>query len=393
MCRQISMGYLLGTNVAASRFIGSKDNNSLIKNQKKNIDSNYSLHINNSRRIANAAELEKIDKSKSISTCAVGWEQDTAVSHLLDKSSGKDIYLIGTAHISNASALLVKDVISAVKPTQVMIELDESRIQRMGPSKKSTSNTNLQNDNNNMNDQQIQNQKIDTEGSSSSSDGSYRVPTSEEKKQAKSEFYKDSVKEMTKMPTFRDRLVGVGAAVLGSAIRALYSTLDKSGFSSGQEFVVAVEEARKLNADILLGDRNVKVTLTRLADAMSRTDLNKLLVIGDENELKMALEKGNTGLSEKEIANFNPGDISSLATSIEKIKDRETIRVLMGGLSKSAPLVYNAMIKERDEYMANNLLISDFNSIVAVVGMAHMDGIERTLMERGNFRLLPKPIC
>ena len=157
--------------------------------------------------------------------------------------------------------------------------------------------------------------------------------------------------------------------------------------------MVAVEEARKLDADILLGDRNVKVTLNRLADAMSRTDLNKLLVIGDENELKMALEKGNTGLSEKEIANFNPSDISSLATSIEKIKDRETIRVLMGGLSNSAPLVYNAMIKERDEYMANNLLMSDFNSIVAVVGMAHMDGIERTLMERANFRLLPKPIC
>ena len=97
--------------------------------------------------------------------------------------------------------------------------------------------------------------------------------------------------------------------------------------------------------------------------------------------------------SEKEIANFNPNDVTSLGTTIEKIKDRETVRVLMGQLSKSAPLVYNAMIKERDEYMANNLLISDFNSIVAVVGMAHMDGIERTLMERASFRLLPKPIC
>lgn len=34
---------------------------------------------------------------------------------------------------------------------------------------------------------------------------------------------------------------------------------DKMGFVSGQEFIVAIEEARKVGADLLLGDRDVKV--------------------------------------------------------------------------------------------------------------------------------------
>jgi pheromone shutdown protein TraB len=34
------------------------------------------------------------------------------------------------------------------------------------------------------------------------------------------------------------------------------------GFVSGQEFIVAIDEARKVGADILLGDRDVKVNHT-----------------------------------------------------------------------------------------------------------------------------------
>lgn len=41
--------------------------------------------------------------------------------------------------------------------------------------------------------------------------------------------------------------------------------------------------------------------------------------------------------------------------------------------------VYNAMIRERDEYMAGSLRSCSSKSIVAVVGMGHMDGIERYL--------------
>jgi hypothetical protein len=37
------------------------------------------------------------------------------------------------------------------------------------------------------------------------------------------------------------------------------------GFVSGQEFIVAIDEAKKVGADILLGDRDVKVHAISLA--------------------------------------------------------------------------------------------------------------------------------
>jgi len=42
---------------------------------------------------------------------------------------GKEIILIGTAHVSRHSADLVKEVIEAEKPDSVCIELDEQRYQ------------------------------------------------------------------------------------------------------------------------------------------------------------------------------------------------------------------------------------------------------------------------
>jgi pheromone shutdown protein TraB len=68
---------------------------------------------------------------------------------------------------------------------------------------------------------------------------------------------------------------------------------------------------------------------------------------------------------------------------VEALKERSTIRQLMASLQTSLPEVYQALVAERDVYMASNLLKSGGKSSVAVVGMAHMDGIERVLGENG----------
>jgi pheromone shutdown protein TraB len=73
-------------------------------------------------------------------------------------------------------------------------------------------------------------------------------------------------------------------------------------------------------------------------------------------------------------------DADQLRDTVELIKQRQTVRELMGLLEQELPLVYNAMLRERDEYMAKSLLAANkAKLIVAVVGMAHMDGIEREL--------------
>ncbi|CAM9665521.1 unnamed protein product, partial [Heterosigma akashiwo] len=53
-----------------------------------------------------------------------------AISHLRDPVTGKEIFLIGTAHISNTSAILVQETVRGVRPDVVMVELDASRIAR-----------------------------------------------------------------------------------------------------------------------------------------------------------------------------------------------------------------------------------------------------------------------
>lgn len=61
----------------------------------------------------------------------------------------------------------------------------------------------------------------------------------------------------------------------------MYKNLDQSGFQSGEElgeeFATAMRETQAINADIILGDESVDITLRRLTQALSETDLEKLL--------------------------------------------------------------------------------------------------------------------
>jgi len=73
---------------------------------------------------------------------------------------------------------------------------------------------------------------------------------------------------------------------------------------------------------------------------------------------------------------------------VEALKERRNVRNIMASLKSSLPEVYQALIGERDVYMSNSILKANGQKTVAVVGMAHMDGIERTLAENG-FKLAP----
>ena len=69
---------------------------------------------------------------------------------------------------------------------------------------------------------------------------------------------------------------------------------------------------------------------------------------------------------------------------MHKLKTRRALDLVMGTLQKEAPLIYQAMIGDRDAYMANSIT-GQANSrvMVAVVGMAHLSGIERNLATKG----------
>ena len=66
---------------------------------------------------------------------------------------------------------------------------------------------------------------------------------------------------------------------------------------------------------------------------------------------------------------------------------RQALDKIMGILRAEAPSIYQAMIGDRDAYMAASIANqADSQLLVAVCGMAHLQGIERNLSARG-FRL------
>ena len=84
------------------------------------------------------------------------------------------------------------------------------------------------------------------------------------------------------------------------------------------------------------------------------------------------------------------GDKNSVTGAIETIKTRSTVKELVKDLRESLPNIYSALIDERDEYMTQSLLSqlseqprSEPQRVVAVVGLAHEDGINQRLAKAG----------
>ena len=91
------------------------------------------------------------------------------------------------------------------------------------------------------------------------------------------------------------------------------------------------------------------------------------------------------------------GDKNSVTGAIETIKTRSTVKELVKDLRESLPSIYSALVDERDEYMTQSLLSrlseqprSAPQRVVAVVGLAHEDGINRRLA-RAGYAAAPAP--
>jgi len=54
----------------------------------------------------------------------------------------------------------------------------------------------------------------------------------------------------------------------------------------------------------------------------------------------------------------------------------------MNALRAEVPIVYDALVGERDVYMAESIDESTGKLMVCVFGMAHMNGIEKTLVSK-----------
>ena len=150
---------------------------------------------------------------------------------------GKDIFLVGTAHVSKESVEDVKATIQAVKPNSVCIELCEPR---------------------------------------------YRVMTD-----------RDAWKKMNVFKIIREKksMLLLAQLILGAFYRQLG---EKLGIQPGAEMLEAVKQAGKVKAKVVLADREIEITLKRVWRYLSFWNKMKMfshfiagLFIGEEIDEKL----------------------------------------------------------------------------------------------------------
>jgi len=302
------------------------------------------------------------------------------------KRQNRIVYLLGTAHISSISADLAGQLVRDTHPQAVFIELDLKRIGGLATATLPYSKESL---------------KGGGDGTAAAANSKILVPAVSAGPTAIPATASAAVTTSTSGPMVpageedvgvagrmrRDAAVGFGAQAVGSALRGMYKNLNKAGFKPGEEFLYAVREGRAIGADIVLGDRDVEVTLRRLTEALAVTDLKKLMDPNNELEQSMRelLPGGGQPPPLVPATGQDPDSYKDeLSTFVESIKSRDRVRKIMGQLNQLAPALVKVMLTERDAYMAAGLdTLNQYTVIVAVMGIAHLDGVERNLQSLG----------
>lgn len=283
------------------------------------------------------------------------------------------VHILGTAHISADSAQVAGQLVRETRPKGVFVELDAKRVGRAfsndsgGESERGSVGTGY----------------VAAGGESVGPPPTQRG--SDEVTVTRSERGVVAEKKGWGFNPF-NVVQNAGKALVGGALRDMYKNLESQGFSAGEEFVIAVKEGLTIGSTIILGDRDVDVTLDHLTTAFRKTDLKKLLANDSD------FERNVEGLMPDDLRRSlndpaTAGDMTDaqqLSVFVETLKAKDTVKKMMGEVKKAAPELYTALVAERDEYMANGIdTLNQYESMVAVMGMAHVDGVENNLMVRG----------
>ncbi len=245
--------------------------------------------------------------SAQISPTGLLGQYDSDVTVLT--TGDKTIILVGTAHVSQESVEIVKLVIEQEQPDGVCVELDAKRFEAI-------SNPNRW-------------ESLD-------------------------------LKEIIRRQQLSTLMVNL---VLASFQKRLG---DKLGVLPGTEMLEAIRMAEKHNVPVILGDRDVRVTMRR---AWRNTPFfRKSLLV---SSLMLSIFD-TTEVSEDEIRNLKKQDVLS-----EMMKD----------LGKEVPTLKVALIDERDRYLAKKMVEAPGKRTVAVVGAGHVAGICQTIEQQQSVDL------
>ena len=140
---------------------------------------------------------------------------------------------------------------------------------------------------------------------------------------------------------------------------------NQTGSAPGEEIIGASRIAEEKGIPYSFCDREIATTLKR---AWAKSNLwNKAKLIG--TLLSSAFDKEE----------FKPEEL-------EELKKSDTLQEMMNELAKELPGAKEALIDERDRYLATNIMEAPGHKKVAVIGAGHANGIIKTIekLEKGE---------
>ena len=235
-------------------------------------------------------------------------------SYLRDPRRDRELYLIGTAHVSQRSAEEVRELIHLVRPDHVAVELCPARAARL--------------------------RQGDREA--------------------------DFLRSLT--------AAAGGHGGIGAFFAALNGLWKALGLVPGVDFKAALDAADAVQVQAHCIDRDVNETLRLLRGVLGEVSLPRLMTTTPPPEL-VGSTLGAGGLAE----------------AVEALKDRRQVAALRRFLEDAAPPVVEVMLHQRDRLMARRLRQACPRGVaVAVVGLAHMDGVEREVLAQEDLAALPE---
>ncbi len=222
----------------------------------------------------------------------------------------KEIILLGTAHVSKESAAQVLEIVEAEDPDTIAVELCQGRYNSL----------------------QQENRWKDT----------------------------------NIIKVIKEKKAGMLLAnlVLSSYQRRI---AEQFGIEPGEEMKVAVRVAKEKGKTLLLADRNIQTTLSRVWNMMNITGKVKVMMA-----LVMSI------FSDEEIAE----------EELEALRKGDALSAALNEMAESFPQLKRTLIDERDQYIANKLKKAEGKKILAILGAGHLPGVQLELFKEQDMKTI-----
>lgn len=213
----------------------------------------------------------------------------------------KEIYLIKTAHVSKNSIADVDECFNEINPDSICIELDKQRYESINN--------------------------------------------------------KDKWRDTDIVKVIKENKVGLLLVniILSSFQKRMATSLDSQ---TGGEMMEGIRLAKDNNKELVLADRPINTTFSRIWGSLGLWEKSKLIV--------------------SIVASvFDKEEITE--EDLNALKEKDALDAALNEVSKEFPNVKKVLVDERDQFLAQKIKTAPGNKIIAIIGAAHATGIEKNL--------------